>query len=78
MSAPTAPAHAEGQTLWLDRTDTTGDTAITIAAETTMRVLIAVGEPLLEPVVASGPFVMNTEQQIADAYADFNAGRFNP
>lgn len=69
---------AEGQTLWLDRTDTTRVTTITITAETAMRVLIAAGEPLHEPVVAAGPFVMNTEQQIAEAYADFRAGRFNP
>lgn len=69
---------SEGQTLWLDRTDTTGLATITITAETAMRVLIAAGEPLHEPVVAAGPFVMNTEAQIAEAYADFRAGRFNP
>jgi quercetin 2,3-dioxygenase len=69
---------SEGQTLWLDRTDTAGDTTITITADTSMRVLVAAGEPLHEPVVAAGPFVMNTDQQIADAYADYKAGRFNP
>jgi quercetin 2,3-dioxygenase len=33
---------------------------------------------LREPVVAGGPFVMNTEAEIAEAYADYRAGRFGP
>lgn len=69
---------AAGQTMWLDRTESEQATTVTIAAETAMRVLVAAGEPLREPVVAAGPFVMNTKEQIAEAYADFKAGRFNP
>jgi redox-sensitive bicupin YhaK (pirin superfamily) len=34
------------------------------------------GEPLQEPIVGYGPFVMNTRQQIAEAVRDFNGGRF--
>lgn len=33
-------------------------------------------QPFNEPVVASGPFVMNTEEQIDQAYEDYHAGRF--
>lgn len=29
-----------------------------------------------EPMVAQGPFVMNTQQQIQEAYADYQAGKF--
>ncbi|ELO66260.1 hypothetical protein SEEE1616_13709 [Salmonella enterica subsp. enterica serovar Enteritidis str. 648901 16-16] len=34
------------------------------------------GEPLNEPIVGYGPFVMNTKQEIAEAVRDFNSGRF--
>ena len=32
--------------------------------------------PFQEPIVAQGPFVMNTEQEIKEAYQDYRAGRF--
>lgn len=38
--------------------------------------LVLEGTPLHEPVVANGPFVMNTRQQIIEAYEDLQAGRF--
>jgi redox-sensitive bicupin YhaK (pirin superfamily) len=46
--------------------------------EVPARVLLASGAPLGEPVVARGPFVMNTEAQIIEAFADFRRGRFGP
>jgi len=39
-------------------------------------VLILSGEPLNEPIVAHGPFVMNTRQEIVQAFDDFHKGRF--
>lgn len=32
--------------------------------------------PFNEPMVAQGPFVMNTQKQIQEAYADYQAGKF--
>ncbi|HBV2215683.1 pirin family protein [Klebsiella quasipneumoniae] len=40
------------------------------------KVLLMAGEPLQEPIVGYGPFVMNNKTQIAEAVRDFNSGRF--
>jgi len=40
------------------------------------RVLVLGGEPILEPVVGRGPFVMNTRAEIARAIDDFEEGKF--
>ena len=39
-------------------------------------VLLLTGEPIDEPIVGHGPFVMNTEGEIRQAIVDFNSGRF--
>ena len=39
-------------------------------------VLVLTGEPIDEPIVGHGPFVMNTEGEIRQAIVDFNSGRF--
>jgi quercetin 2,3-dioxygenase len=38
--------------------------------------LVLSGEPLNEPYVSYGPFVMNTEEEIRQAIEDYNAGKF--
>ena len=40
------------------------------------RLLLAAGRPLGETVARYGPFVMNTQEQLLEAVADFRAGRF--
>ena len=39
-------------------------------------VLLLGGEPIDEPIVGHGPFVMNSAAEIQQAIADFNSGRF--
>lgn len=39
-------------------------------------VLILSGEPLNEPIASYGPFVMNTQEQIREAFEDYNNGKF--
>ena len=39
------------------------------------RLIVVGGRPLAEPVARYGPFVMNTEQEIRQAFADYQAGR---
>jgi redox-sensitive bicupin YhaK (pirin superfamily) len=40
------------------------------------RALVIAGRPLKEPIAQYGPFVMNSNEEIFQAVADFNAGKF--
>ncbi len=48
---------------------------VLIEAEAGTRILVLNGEPLGEPVVAAGPFVMNTREQIMQAQRDYMSGK---
>jgi redox-sensitive bicupin YhaK (pirin superfamily) len=71
------PAVA-GQVAWLDfpSVGARGASSLELRSDTPARVLVVSGEPLREPVVAYGPFVMNTEEEILQAYRDFHSGKF--
>lgn len=47
-----------------------------ISSEEGAAILLLSGEPLNEPIIAHGPFVMNTRDEIVQAYRDYNAGKF--
>lgn len=67
-----AAVAREGQLVHLDR----AGTQVRIEANNDATVLWLSGEPIDEPVVGYGPFVMNTEEEIHRAIDDFNRGRF--
>ncbi|MBZ0331668.1 pirin family protein [Halomonas sp. ANAO-440] len=52
-----------------------GDTLV-IEAETQCCYLFGHAEPIGEPVVTHGPFVMNTQEEIAQAVRDYQDGKF--
>lgn len=49
---------------------------VSIHADGEAMVLVLTGEPIEEPIVGHGPFVMNTQAEIEQAIDDFNSGRF--
>ncbi|BBH20657.1 hypothetical protein Back11_20020 [Paenibacillus baekrokdamisoli] len=67
---------AKRQVLHLSRSENKQTSEVEITAVTYLRVLLYAGEPLLEPIVAYGPFVMNTQEQIREAYQDYQNGKF--
>ena len=64
-------AAASGQMMVFERSAG----MITLSTTTTAQALLLGGEPLGEPVVRYGPFVMNTREEIAQAFRDYEEGR---
>jgi hypothetical protein len=62
----------EAQMVTLDR----AGSGVSLEANNDATVLLLGGEPINEPVVGYGPFVMNSEPQIRQAITDFNSGAF--
>lgn len=62
----------DGQWMLLDRQGQ----GIAIEANNDAVLLLLSGEPIDEPIVGHGPFVMNRPEQIHEAIRDFNSGRF--
>lgn len=54
----------------------TAGSEVMIEANSNAKLLLLAGEPIDEPVVGHGPFVMNSQQEIIQAIADFNSGKF--
>lgn len=62
----------EAQMVVLDR----AGREVLIEANSDATVLLLSGEPIEEPIVGHGPFVMNSQEEIVQAIDDFNSGRF--
>ncbi len=54
---------------------TPGETLAITAQADGARLLLIAGRPLHEPIVQYGPFVMNTSEEIHQAFADYRAGK---
>lgn len=52
------------------------DPEIQLRADQDAKFLLLTGEPLNEPIQGYGPFVMNTKEEIIQAFQDFNQGKF--
>lgn len=67
-----------GQLAWLTRDADQAASELTLhAAGKPVHALLVAGRPLGEPVAAGGPFVMNTPEQVEQAYRDFRNGTFS-
>jgi quercetin 2,3-dioxygenase len=67
-------AVAAGAVAWFD--PAAANDALPIEADAPFRALLFAAPPIDEPVAAGGPFVMNTEAEIEQAFADYHGGRF--
>ena len=50
--------------------------SFTVEALNDTVILVLSGEPLKEPIAAHGPFVMNTHEELIEAFQDYNMGKF--
>jgi redox-sensitive bicupin YhaK (pirin superfamily) len=60
-----------GQLIVLSR----GGAGARVEADVDSRFLLLAGEPIDEPVVGYGPFVMNSEEEIRQAIRDYQDGK---
>lgn len=67
----------KGNAMQLGEAEEGKESGIELAAQGNLKLVLFAGEPLREPVVARGPFVMNTEEEIIQAYRDYQEGKFS-
>ncbi|HXB05565.1 MAG TPA: pirin family protein [Puia sp.] len=65
----------EGEEINITAEDAPANAAAPTAADETILLLLS-GEPIDEPIVSYGPFVMNTQSEIIDSIRDFQSGKY--
>ncbi|MDF2670085.1 MAG: pirin [Paenibacillus sp.] len=71
-------AGSEREVLWLGAVEGAEASEITVRADEALRLILVAGQPIHEPVVAYGPFVMNIDEEIREAFEDYRSGKFGP
>ncbi|PLS18142.1 pirin family protein [Bacillus sp. M6-12] len=66
----------KGQVLWLEQASNSEMSEVKISAQEHLKAVLYAGRPVRERVVARGPFVMNTEEEVRQAYRDYMEGKF--
>jgi len=66
--------HNQGEFIEFDRDG--GTIEFKNNSDTAIDIILFGGERYTEPIVAQGPFVMNSQQEIAQAYRDFHLGKY--
>ena len=64
------------QTMALLDNQTADGVTLTNKQATPARIYLVAGHPINEPIAQYGPFVMNTEAEIRQAFADYRATEF--
>jgi len=69
-----ATRASDGQVVWMAPAEENARFAV--LAETALQLFVAAAPPIRAPVVAQGPFVMNTQEQLLEAVRDYRDGKF--
>lgn len=80
ISGPVNTGNEAGEIVQLNRDDlgvfTQGEVVRLQAGENGAHFLVIAGKPLGEPVARAGPFVMNTKDEVQQAFEDYRLGKF--
>lgn len=73
-TAAIGPQNTPAPAQTVSRLSEAGSLQLSNSAAEVTRVLVIAGKPIREPIVQYGPFVMNTQEEIDQAIADYQAG----